>query len=113
MRCRKSSTTAQQGFTRATRQTNNFTSQENPMKHMRFLFAAFVLASVLSVSPFAGNMHTGAPQPAPAPTPATAEGEIPTTFNGDMHTTNSDEATAGDAVAAGALSLLQSVLSLL
>ena len=81
------------------------------MKHMRYLFAAFVLASVLSVSPFAGNMHTGAPQP--DPTPAPAEGEMATTANGDMHTTNSDEATAGDAVAAGALVLLESVLSLL
>jgi hypothetical protein len=36
-----------------------------------------------------------------------------TGVNGDIHTGNSDEATAGDAVVAGALSLLQGVLSLL
>jgi hypothetical protein len=81
------------------------------MKLMRYLFAASVLASVLSISAFAGNIHTGAPQPTPTPEPA--EGEISTTANGDMHTGNSDEATAGDAVVAGALSLLQGVLSLL
>jgi len=81
------------------------------MKHMRYLFAAFVLVSVLSVSAFAGNMHTGAPEP--DPTPAPAEGQTTTSDGGDMHTTNSDEATAGDAVAEAALSLLQGVLSLL
>jgi len=81
------------------------------MKHMRYLFAAFVLASVVSVSAFAGNMHTGAPQPEPTPTPA--EVEMSSTFNGDMHTGDTEEATAGDAVVAGALSLLQGVLSLL
>jgi hypothetical protein len=81
------------------------------MKHMRYLFAAFVLVSVLSVSPFAGNMHTGAPQP--EPTPAPTEGEMSTTANGDIHTGNSDDAAAGDAVVAGALSLVQGVLSLL
>ena len=81
------------------------------MKHMRYLFAAFVLASMLSVSAFAGNMHTGAPQPDPTPEPAT--GEISTPANGDMHAGNSDEATTDDAVVAGALGLLQGVLSLL
>lgn len=81
------------------------------MKHMRYLFATFVLASLLSVSAFAGNMHTGAPQPEPTPTPA--GGEMSTTFNGDMHTGNSDEATAGEAVVADVLSLVQVVWSLL
>jgi len=78
---------------------------------MRNFFAASVLAFALSLSTIAGTIHTGAPQPVPTPTPA--EGEMSTTVNGDMHTGNSDEATAGDAVVAGALSLLQSVLSLL
>jgi hypothetical protein len=81
------------------------------MRTLRYVFATFLLASVLSISAFAGNIHTGAPQP--EPTPATAEGETSTTVNGDMHTTNSDEATAGDAVVAGALSLLKGVLALL
>ena len=80
------------------------------MKSVRYLFAVCVLASVLSMSSIAGTMHTGAPQP--APTPATAEGEM-TTDGGTIHTGDSDEATAGDAVVAGALSLLQGVLSLL
>ena len=82
------------------------------MKSMRYLFAACVLASALSVSATAGTMHTGAPQP--EPTPASAEGEITPTANGTMHTTNSDEETAADDVLAGAaLSLLQGVLALL
>ena len=79
------------------------------MKLMRYVFAVSVLASALSISASAGNIHTGAPEPVPAP----AEGEMSTTFDGTMHTGNSDEATAGDAVVAGALSLLQGVLSLL
>jgi hypothetical protein len=80
------------------------------MKHMRYLFAAVVLASVLSVSAFAGNMHTGAPQPDPPPPPA--EGEISTPLNGDISTPYSEEA-ADEVVVAAALGLLQGVLSLL
>ena len=83
------------------------------MKPMRYLFATSVLASALSMSTLAGTIHTGAPEPQPAPTPMPAEGEMSTTFNGTMHTDDSEEATAGDAVVAGALSLLQGVLSLL
>ena len=81
------------------------------MKLMRYLFAASVLTSVLSISAFAGNIHTGAPQPVPTPTPA--EGEMSTTLYGDMHTGDSDEATDGKAVVADVLSLVQVVLSLL
>ena len=81
------------------------------MKPVRYLFATFVLASALSMTAFAGTMHTGAPDP--DPTPAPAEGQMTTSDGGDMHTTSSDEATAGDAVVEGALSLLQGVLSLL
>lgn len=81
------------------------------MKFMGYLFAVCVLSSALSISAVAGTMHTGSPQPNPTPEPA--EGEMSTTLNGDMHTGNSDGATAGDAVAAAALELVQVVLSLL
>lgn len=81
------------------------------MRTLRYIFAAFLLGSVLSLSAFAGNIHTGAPQPDPAPAPA--QGEMSTTANGTMHTGDSDEATAGDAAVAGALGLLQGVLALL
>jgi hypothetical protein len=91
--------------------TYNFTSQENVMKTLRQLFAVIVLTLMIAVSSSAGDMHTTAP--APQPTQAPAEGDMSTTVNGDIHTGNSDEATAGEAVVAGALSLLQGVLSLL
>lgn len=79
------------------------------MRTLRYVFAAFLLGTALSFSAFAGDIHTGAPQPTPMP----AQGEMTTGVNGDIHTGNSDEATAGDAVVAGALSLLQGVWSLL
>jgi hypothetical protein len=81
------------------------------MKPVRYFFATSVLASALSMSTFAGTIHTGAPQPEPTPTPAASE--MPATFNGDIHTGDADEANAGDAVAADVLSLVQVVLSLL
>ncbi|MBV9924103.1 MAG: hypothetical protein JOZ96_03615 [Acidobacteria bacterium] len=81
------------------------------MRTFRYLFAAFLLATVLAFSASAGDIHTGAPQPEPTPTPA--QGEISTPVNGTIHTGDTDEATAGDAVVAGALSVLQGVLSLL
>lgn len=81
------------------------------MRTLRYVFAAFLLGSVLSISAFGGDIHTGAPQPDPPP--ATTEGEPTSGVNGNMHTGNSDGTTAGDAVVAGALSLVQSVLALL
>ena len=81
------------------------------MKPVRYFFATSVLASVLSVSAFAGTIHTGAPEP--DPTPAPTEGQTTTSDGGDMHTGDTDGATAGDAVAEGALSLVQVVLALL
>lgn len=76
--------------------------------------AALLLIGTLSFSAFAGQIEIGYdPTPQPTPTPQAAEGEITTGVNGNMHTTNSDEATASDAVVAGALGLLQGVLSLL
>lgn len=83
------------------------------MKTLRQLFAVIVLTLTIAVSSSAGDMHTTAPTPQPAPTPASVEGDVSTPVNGTIHTTNSDEATAGEAVVAGALSLLQGVLSLL
>ena len=81
------------------------------MRTLRYFFATCLLSTALSVSAFAGDIHTGAPQP--APTPATVEGDTTTGVNGNMHTGYSDEATAGEAVVAGALGVLQGVLSLL
>jgi len=83
------------------------------MKTLRQLFAVIVLTLMIAVPSSAGNMHTTAPTPPSDPPPAPAVGEMSTPANGNIHTGNSDEATAGDAVVAGALSLLQGVLSLL
>lgn len=81
------------------------------MKTVRYLFAASVLASTLSVSAFAGTIHTGI-SPDPEPTPETTQGVMSTPVAGDMHTTDSEE-SAADASAAAVLGLVQSVLSLL
>jgi hypothetical protein len=81
------------------------------MRTLRYVFATFLLTSVLSLSALGGDIHTGAPQP--APTPAPAEGDMSTALNGDMHATNSDEATPWEAVVEAALELVQGVLSLL
>lgn len=83
------------------------------MKTLRQLFAVIVLTLMIAVPSSAGNMHTTAPTPPTDPPPAPAAGEMSTTVNGTIHTTNSDEATAGEAVAADVLSLVQVVLSLL
>jgi hypothetical protein len=80
------------------------------MRTARRIFSAFVLAITLAVSTSAGVMSTPDEPPPPAPT---AEGEPSTNLNGVIHTTNSDEAAAGDVVAEAALSLLQGVLALL
>ena len=80
------------------------------MRTMRYFFAASVLASMLSLSTFAGDMHTGiAPQP--EPTPAAAQGEMQNGVAGYIPN-GSSEAAADDSVAA-VLGLLESVLSLL
>jgi hypothetical protein len=82
------------------------------MKIMRLLFSASVLASVLSISAFAGNMHTGI-APEPDPTPETTQGVISTPVAGDISTPSSQEAAAGDSVVTAVLGLVESVLSLL
>jgi hypothetical protein len=81
------------------------------MRTLRRISTASALVFTLALSTFAGEITTGiAPQP--APTPATAEGEMSTPLNGDISTTNSEEAVGGDAVAA-ALSVVECVLSFL
>jgi hypothetical protein len=81
------------------------------MKILRQLFAASVLIFTLTLSTFAGDMTTGIAPPS-APTSTVAQGEITTGVAGDMSTTNSVEATAGDSVAGAAVSVVQSVLAL-
>lgn len=76
------------------------------MNKLQKFSAALLLSSTLSLPSLAGQIEIGSPQPAPTP-------EEVTTANGNMHTGYSDEATAGEAVVAGALSLLQGVWSLL
>jgi hypothetical protein len=82
------------------------------MSTLRQLFMGSVLILTLALSAFAGEISTPLAPPQPAPTPA-AEGDMSTTFNGTIHTGDTDETTAGDAVVAGAVSVLQSVLALL
>lgn len=82
------------------------------MKTLCEFFAAAVLIVTIATSLFAGDMHTTITDPQPAPTTTTAEGEMSTTVNGDISTTNSEEA-GGDSVVATAVSLVESVLSLL
>ena len=83
------------------------------MKLLRYFLATSLLTLMLAINAFAGEMTTGSPTPSPTSAPVIAEGEMTTGDGGDMHTGNTEEATAGDAVAEGALSLLQGVLSLL
>ena len=83
------------------------------MKTLRYYLATPLLILMLTITAFAGEMTTGVTTPQSALTSVPAEGEMSTTFYGTMHTGNGDEATAGDAVVAGALSLLQGVWSLL
>jgi hypothetical protein len=82
------------------------------MNKLQKFSAALLLIVTFSLSAFAGQIEIGSPQPAPTPASA-AEGEMTTGVNGDIHTTNSDEVTAGEAAVAGALGVLQGVLSLL
>lgn len=83
------------------------------MRILRQPLATFVLTFALATSIHAGVMSTPVAPPQPAPTPEATEGEMSTAANGTMHTGNSEEAGAGDAVVAAALSLVQNVLSLL
>ena len=80
------------------------------MKNARGIAGAAVFTLVLSLSAFAGDIHTGAPQP--EATPLTAQGDMHTGIAGTIHTTKEDAEAAGGSVTEAALSLIQSVLSL-
>jgi hypothetical protein len=96
--------------------THNFTIQEYTMRTLQRLFTASVLVAVFTFSAFGGEISTTIVTPSTPPQgvmPTPDNGEISTGVNGDMHTGDTGEVAAGDAVVAGALSLLQGVLSLL
>jgi hypothetical protein len=80
------------------------------MKHLRQLCAACVLILAIAMSTFAGNMQAGITDP-PPPTPsaATTAGNMEAGSAGNMETTS---ITATDAVTGIALSLFQSLLTL-
>jgi hypothetical protein len=69
----------------------------------------FTLA--ITVTAYAGEIHTTVAPPPPASVTSTADSEIETTVTGQEETGGS-EATATDSAAEIALNLLQSVLSL-
>ena len=87
------------------------------MKPMRYLLVAFVLASALSMSTFAGNIHTGI-EPQPTPTPVGSSGVMSTPGDGTIHTGVAGDMHTGEATAEGVLAeavvdLVQGVLALL
>lgn len=83
------------------------------MKSYRNIVAALALTLALSISTYAGVMHTGSPDPDPQPTP-TANGEIHTgSPEGEMHTDGAASTSgAADTVTGLALNLLESVFAL-
>lgn len=84
------------------------------MKSLRRLSVALVFALALTAPALAGDIETGKTQQPPPSnqTAATTDGQINTTVAGQVDT-GSSEATAADSATGIALSLLQSVLSLL
>jgi hypothetical protein len=87
------------------------------MRTMRYFFAALALTSTLTLSTFAGDIHTGL-EPQPTPTPAQMEGQIEIGLNGNIHTGAPGEITTGEATAEATLAeavvgLVQGVLALL
>jgi hypothetical protein len=81
------------------------------MKTLRRLFVALMFSLTLAIPAFAGEIETGvAPPPSQAQT--TTTGEISTPFV-EQGNTGSSEATVTGAAAEAALSLLQSVVSLI
>jgi hypothetical protein len=80
------------------------------MKNVQRMVGAAVFTLLLSLSAFAGDIHTGAPQP--EPTPVTTQGEISTGVAGDITTMNADAEAVGGSVTDAAVALIASVLSL-
>jgi hypothetical protein len=82
------------------------------MRQIRRLCAAFVLTFMLALSALAGDMTTGIVAPAPPPQQtAAAAGDMTTGYAGEMSTTSS--ATTTGSTMQAALSLVQSMLSLI
>jgi hypothetical protein len=83
------------------------------MKTLRQFCVAFVLALMLTLPAFAGDITTGIapPDPPPASTSSTAPGDISTGVAGEISTTISEEAITAS-MTETALNLLQSLLSL-
>lgn len=82
------------------------------MKALRQLCFASLLTLTFALSVFAGDMSTTVVQP-PPPSNATAAGVMSTTVAAGNGAPESEEASVIDSVSEAALSLLQSVLSLL
>lgn len=87
------------------------------MRTMRYFFAAVALTFTLSLSTFAGDIHTGV-HPEPTPTPVEASGDISTPLNGNMHTgapgdIHTTETSADVTLAGAVVDLVQGVLALL
>ncbi|HEX8558930.1 MAG TPA: hypothetical protein VF668_12550 [Pyrinomonadaceae bacterium] len=83
------------------------------MKTNRNATAALLLALVLATSAFAGEMHTDG-APVSQPTPATSSTAETATTGGVTHTDGAASTVeAADTMTAAALSLLQSVFTLL
>lgn len=80
------------------------------MKTLRRICAATMLSLVITASANAGDIHTTIATP-PDGTSSTTEGDIHTTRAGEITTMNAD--AAAGSVTEAALSLIQSVLSLL
>ncbi len=82
------------------------------MRNYRNAVAALVLALMLTTPAFAGIMYTGKPSPSPTPTPTSAT-QAGTT-DGIIYTGAAESAPgATDSLTEIALSLLQSLLTLL
>jgi hypothetical protein len=83
--------------------------EENKMRHLKQLCAACVLALVLALPAFAGNMEAGITSPQPSSTSsATMQGNMEAGITGEMTT----GATAINPATEIILNLLQSLLSL-
>jgi hypothetical protein len=81
------------------------------MRQIRRLCGAFVLTLMLALSALAGDMTTGIAAPAPPPQQTAAAGDMTTGYAGEMSTTSA--ATTTGSTMQAALSLVQSVLSLI
>ncbi|MBC7910354.1 MAG: hypothetical protein H7Y30_07640 [Pyrinomonadaceae bacterium] len=82
------------------------------MKHLRQVCAATILALIISVSAFAGEMDTSGIIPSPPPPPPPVTGEMDTGGR-PANSSSSETGYTYDAVTEAALLFCQNVLSLL